>query len=331
MTTRKASHAGSWYKGDPEKLDEQLDHFLAQVPDTNGDNTLPVPGARVIIAPHAGYSYSGDNAAWAYKALDLSQAQRIFLLGPSHTMHLTGCALTTHSTWATPLGDLKIDREMVDELHATGKFQNMPKDIDEQEHSMEMHCPYIFKMISTRIQDPAKYPSVVPVMVGNTSEQTEKEYGKLFAPYLLDETSVFVVSSDFCHWGDRFQYMYYMPKNPSTAVARAGGGYQLRRRRDVNPTDPPIHESIERVDKQAMAAIESGSHTGFLENLRATQNTVCGRHPIGVVMAAIESLKDDGKLDANKAKFKFTQYSRSSDVVDLSDSSVSYASAFAVC
>ncbi|KAF4635275.1 hypothetical protein G7Y89_g2827 [Cudoniella acicularis] len=325
MTTRVASHADSWYKGDPEQLGAQLDQFLAQVPDTVEGSSLPVPGARVIIAP-----YSGDNAAWAYKSLDLSKAKRVFLLGPSHTMHLSGCALTAHSTWETPLGDLKIDREMVEELQATGKFQNMPLDIDEHEHSMEMHCPYISKMITTRITDPVAYPSLVPVMVGNTSEETEKTYGRLFAPYLTDETSVFIVSSDFCHWGDRFQYMYYMPDKSTTAVARNGGGYNLRRRRDPNPTEPPIHGSIEKIDKLAMGAIEEGSHNGFLENLRATNNTVCGRHPIGVVLSAIESLKEDGKLAADKGKFKFMRYSRSSDVVDVSDSSVSYASAFAV-
>ncbi|OAX79871.1 AmmeMemoRadiSam system protein B, partial [Emergomyces africanus] len=74
MPSREATHAGSWYSDHEPTLSNQLDKWLAQVPDQlPGIGHLPVPGARIIIAPHAGYSYSGPCAAWAYKALDLSQ------------------------------------------------------------------------------------------------------------------------------------------------------------------------------------------------------------------------------------------------------------------
>jgi len=79
-----------------------------------------------------------------------------------------------------------------------------------------------------------------------------------------------------------------------------------------------------------MHAIEGGRHELFLENLRETGNTVCGRHPIGVVMAAVECLEKEGKLAQGKGRFKFVRYERSSDVVEVEDSSVSYASAYAV-
>lgn len=82
-----------------------------------------------------------------------------------------------------------------------------------------------------------------------------------------------------------------------------------------------------------MAAIESGSHEAFLTVLRETGNTVCGRHPIGVVMAALEVLlKEEGEEEQGKkrGKFRFVRYERSSDVKRVGDSSVSYASAFAV-
>lgn len=77
-----------------------------------------------------------------------------------------------------------------------------------------------------------------------------------------------------------------------------------------------------------MDAIESGSHEEFLENLRETGNTVCGRHPIGIVMAALEVLEKEG-VGEGKGRFRFVRYERSSDVRDISDSSVSYASAYA--
>lgn len=74
-----------------------------------------------------------------------------------------------------------------------------------------------------------------------------------------------------------------------------------------------------------MDAVESGRHEVFLEQLRETGNTVCGRHPIGVFMAAAEKLGVEGK-----GKMKFVRYERSGLVEDVEDSSVSYASAFAV-
>lgn len=79
-----------------------------------------------------------------------------------------------------------------------------------------------------------------------------------------------------------------------------------------------------------MEAIESGSHEKLIRNLKDTGNTVCGRHPIGVLMAAIEALRGDGKVEEDKGRCRFVRYERSGDVRDLGDSSVSYASAFAV-
>jgi MEMO1 family protein len=274
---------------------------------------------------HAGYAYSGPTAAWAYQTIDLSKAERIFLLGPSHAVHLPGCALSKHAKYSTPFGDLTIDSDTVKELQATGQFDTMSTETDKVEHSLEMHLPYLYKMLSRRYKSSEEYPTLIPVLVGSTSEASEKAYGQIFAPYLADPTSVFVVSSDFCHWGSRFQYTYYLPNNPKSGAS----GISLRRR-DGNPKDPEIHESIGKLDRLAMDAIEGGNHKDFLENLRDTGNTVCGRHPIGVVMAAIETLKAERKITPEQGNFAFVHYARSGNIVDVSDSSVSYASAFAV-
>ncbi|TVY46759.1 Protein MEMO1 [Lachnellula occidentalis] len=325
MTSREASHAGSWYTGNSQALSAELDHFLGQVPSSIKGHQVPIPGARIIIAPHAGYTYSGPTAAWAYRTLDLSKAKRIFLLGPSHALHLPGCALSRHAKYSTPLGDLTIDSDTVKELQATGKFDTMSRDTDEVEHSLEMHLPYIYKMLTLSYKSSEDYPTLVPVLVGSTSEALEKAYGQIFAPYLADPTSVFVVSSDFCHWGTRFQYTYYVPNH-----SEAGSGGISLRRRDVNPRDPEIHESIGKLDRMAMDAIEGGKHKSFLEVLRETGNTICGRHPIGVVMAAISGLREEGRITPDQGNFNFIRYERSGDVVDISDSSVSYASAYAV-
>lgn len=82
-----------------------------------------------------------------------------------------------------------------------------------------------------------------------------------------------------------------------------------------------------------MDAVETGKHSAFLTQLEDTGNTVCGRHPIGVFMAAVEAaglMETTGGEAVGKGKFKFVRYERSSLVEDVSDSSVSYASAFAL-
>ena len=76
-----------------------------------------------------------------------------------------------------------------------------------------------------------------------------------------------------------------------------------------------------------MGACEQGKHEGWLEVLEETGNTVCGRHPIGVVMAGLEVLEKEGK---GSGRFRFVRYERSSEVKGPGESSVSYASAFAV-
>lgn len=168
--------------------------------------------------------------------------------------------------------------------------------------------------------DPANFPPLVPIMVGNTSASTEKSLGRILSPYLADPGNAFVISSDFAHWGSRFRYTYYRPS--------AGSAINLTSSAK-SPKDPAIHESIKAVDFECMGACESGSHETWIDTLEETGNTVCGRHPIGVMMAAVEKLRKD-RNEQDLGTFKFVQYDRSSLVSRVGDSSVSYASAYAV-
>lgn len=75
--------------------------------------------------------------------------KRIILLGPSHHYYLTKAALSRCTHYSTPLGDLAVDREAAAELYKTGQFEWMSQSVDEDEHSLEMHLPYIYKILST--------------------------------------------------------------------------------------------------------------------------------------------------------------------------------------
>ncbi|KAK0757681.1 hypothetical protein N5P37_009695 [Trichoderma harzianum] len=322
METRPASKAGSWYTGKPKDLEEELDEYLAEVPETVDGSSLPIPGARIIIAPHAGYAYSGKNAAWAYSCLDLSKAKRVFIFGPSHTLGFSGCAVTTFAKYATPFGDFVVDRDIIERLKEAGEMHDMRVRNDVAEHSLEMHLPYLYKRCQQTFKSPEEFPKVVPVIVGSTSRADEKDTGRVLLSYLKDEENAFIISSDFCHWGTRFDYAVYTPDGD---IGRLSSLHD----HSPKPSGPPIYETIRLVDEAAMNAVKSGSHDAFVDNLRLTGNTVCGRHPIGVAMAALELYAKE-LTDENKSRFKVVKYDRSSEVIWPDDSSVSYVSAYAV-
>ncbi|KAK8566581.1 hypothetical protein V6N13_002280 [Hibiscus sabdariffa] len=163
-------------------LAEELDGWLVEA-------GLPKSSdVRGVIALHAGYS------------------SRVFLLGPSHHYYTPKCALSTATVYKTPIGDLPIDLEVIEELKATGKFESMNLRVDEAEHSMEMHLPYLAKVFEGH---PLK---VIPILVGALSAESEAMYGKLLAKYIDDAQNFFSVSSDFCHWGSRKSATYPTPK-----------------------------------------------------------------------------------------------------------------------
>lgn len=361
MGSREASHAGSWYTDDGSSLTRQLDGWLSQVPaEISGLGQIPQSGARAVISPHAGYAYSGPCAAWAYKSLDLSEAKRIFILHPSHHHSLSTIALPTLDAYETPLSPepLRLDKETIADLASLStsipqssrilKFTTMSASVDEAEHSMEMQLPYIHRLLQKLYQNPSEYPPLVPMMVGSTSVAVEAAFGKLLAPYIADQENAFVLSSDFCHWGARFSYTYYVPDSPSPATdpfilpPRPSQAENLLHldpsivhgrdlsSRDKTPSKPTIYESIAHVDRGCMCAIATGEHAAFAKILQETGNTICGRHPIGVFMAGVEEVRRASGKGEDYGQFKFVRYERSSDAVHARDSSVSYVSGFAV-
>jgi AmmeMemoRadiSam system protein B len=281
QNVRNASHAGSWYTDNEDALRKQLDKFLEKANVTDME-------ARAVISPHAGYSYSGPSAAYAYKNLNKSKIKRIFILGPSHHVYLTNCALSMMDVYETPVGNIPLDKKAIKELSSAGEFEWMKKSVDEDEHSIEMQLPFIAKMM-----EGANY-AVVPVLVGSLNKEREDYYGQIFSKYLEDPENFFVISSDFCHWGKRFNYTVQFEHVT------------------------PIHKSIELLDKQGMEAIEKLDTEDWYTYLKKYKNTICGRHPIGVLLQAMKHL-------GSKHSLKFVHYAQSSQCTTLSDSSVSYA------
>lgn len=215
-----------------------------------------------------------------------------------------------------------MDTHTLQQVKQLADMDDIPRRKDADEHSLEMHLPYLWKSCQRAFGSPDDFPSIVPILVGDLDGQEEKAVGSLLLPYIKDRTNAFIVSSDFCHWGQHFRYMVYAADGDVSRLTKL-------RAHDDAPAGPPIHETIRLIDKTAMEAVQSGKHDALIENLRLTNNTVCGRHPIGVMMAGLELLAAEAGDEQAQGRFHVVHYDRSNLVQTPGEYSVSYVSAYA--
>ena len=183
MSTRPAAVAGMFYPADPGTLVRLVADLLAAAP-ANDDS------AKAIIAPHAGYQYSGLTAAYAYRLLEgrRDRIRRVVLLGPAHRVYLEGMALPSVDAFATPLGDVPVDAD------AVRTALDMPgTQVSDQahafEHSLEVHLPFL----QATLDDFRLVPIVVGVCpAGQVEAVLEALWG--------DDETLIVVSSDLSHF-----------------------------------------------------------------------------------------------------------------------------------
>jgi AmmeMemoRadiSam system protein B len=151
-----------------------------------------------------------------------------------------------------------------------------------------MHLPYLRQVLGDNFK-------IVPIIVGNLSPKRTEELGGKLAKYFDDADTVFVISSDFCHWGGHFDYQ-------------------------PQQKEVPIHEFISALDHQGMSLIEQHDLKGFSHYIEQTENTICGQNPIKVLLSTISH-------STLKLSTSFVQYDQSEKVTTPAQTSVSYASA----
>lgn len=187
---RHAAVAGLFYPGDSTQLQQDVDNLLHT---TDFDEVgLPERQPKAIIAPHAGYMYSGSTAARAYHLLEpyAERIKRVVLLGPSHRVGFTGIATCSASYYDTPLGQIPLDTAN------TEKARQCPGVVclDQahlQEHSLEVHLPFLQSIL--------KDFELTPLVVGDCdADITGNVINKLWGG---DETLI-VISSDLSHFLD---------------------------------------------------------------------------------------------------------------------------------
>lgn len=193
-----------FYPADPEELRRTVDGYLQAALARQDDLTEP---PRAIIAPHAGYVYSGPVAASAYARLIpfRDRFRRVVLLGPSHRVPFRGLATSSATHFQTPLGVIPVDRATVEALEA--RFPQVIR-LDEAhalEHSLEVHLPFLQEALDSFV--------LVPLVVGDA---TAGEVSEVLESLWGDPHTLFVISSDLSHYHD-----YETARRLDAATARA--------------------------------------------------------------------------------------------------------------
>jgi AmmeMemoRadiSam system protein B len=183
MSARPAAVAGLFYPGDSAALERSVMELLAKAPADDAH-------AKAIIAPHAGYPYSGPTAAHAYRLLEgrRSRIRKVVLIGPAHRVYLQGMALPSVDAFATPLGDVPIDLDGV-ELALAQPATQVSDEAHALEHSLEVHLPFLQAVLDDF--------RLVPIVVGVCSEDA---VAAVLEALWGGEETVIVASSDLSHF-----------------------------------------------------------------------------------------------------------------------------------
>ena len=187
-----------FYPGEQRELARNLSQMLGSAASAAPERAVP----KAIIAPHAGYIYSGPIAASVYALLAPARRliRRVVLLGPTHRVAVRGLALPGVAAFATPLGAVEIDRAAVEVLRTLPQVV-MSAEAHAPEHSLEVHVPFLQTILDAF--------TLVPLAVGHAEPRAVAE--------VLDRLwggpeTLIVVSSDLSH---------YLPYGDAQAVDRA--------------------------------------------------------------------------------------------------------------
>lgn len=227
--------------------------------------------------------HSAQIAAFCYKALASSLSSyisssstitdyiKLYIFGPMHHVHYgDALALSRKSVYETPLGPLALDRVEIDRISECLPCRWLSSDDEEDEHSIEMQLPILYFILSQL--DLVHRAQIIPILVSGLSSRDfiDAITEQLTCRILSDPNSYLIISSDFCHFGPRFNF------NPSPEKILSLLG--------------PVNEDdcVAALDRVAIKVLESGSLEDWLGYLKETGNTICGRQPLKLLMAGKE-------------------------------------------
>ncbi len=276
--------AGRWYPADAKELASAIDGMMAASP------AEAIDDAAVLIVPHAGYQYSGKVAGCGYATLRGTNPGVVVILAPSHQARLEGCAVLPVDRYDTPLGGIQLDRKTAEKLAASRLF-TASREAFAREHAFEIQLPFLQRLFGAKLGADI---AVLPVLVGEIGEADARlAASKIVEAIAGKRRPLFVVSSDFTHYGERFGYLPFREHRP------AG-----------------VRERLRALDGGAIEAIVRGDSEGFSRYVEKTGATICGRNPIRLALS----------IPFAKRSAKLLAYDTSCNITGECDSSVSYAS-----
>ncbi|MFN2233393.1 MAG: AmmeMemoRadiSam system protein B [Anaerolineales bacterium] len=188
---RPSPIAGTWYSANPSQLRQTLDAFIenAVVPDLPGD-------VIALVAPHAGYRYSGPVAGYAYKAVLGKKYDIVAVLSPMHQYYPQPLLTSAHLAYRTPLGEIALAKEEIAQIDTALKDRTgltLTPIANDQEHSLEIELPFLQRALADEF-------TLIPIMMRDQTRHLAFELGKILASVLQGTSCLLVASSDLSHF-----------------------------------------------------------------------------------------------------------------------------------
>ncbi len=177
---RQAAVVGRFYPADPQQLEQAVEGYLADVP------TAPLTGLRALVAPHAGYRFSGPTAAFAYQQLKGRPIDTVYVLAPSHHVPFAGVSIPDVDAYRTPLGLCRLAPE-ANTLRGLSPFTTVAE-AHTTEHSLEVQLPFLQRALGEF--------KLVPLVFGKVDPRAVAE---VLAPR-LGPGAIIIASSDLSHY-----------------------------------------------------------------------------------------------------------------------------------
>jgi len=192
MKIRKPAVAGMFYPSDKNELLQMLDSFFQFASKTDEKRNLPVSG---IVAPHAGYVYSGKTAAFAYNTIVGKEFDTVVVVSPSHREYFPGISIYDGDAYETPLGVIEVDSELRKDLTYNSKYIFSGEQGHRGEHALEVHLPFLQYALKNEFK-------ILPIVMGDQKDGFINELAEKLASIYSDNI-LFVASTDLSHYYPR--------------------------------------------------------------------------------------------------------------------------------
>ena len=242
---RAAGVAGSFYPANSAELTAMMDGYLTEAGEARIEGSI-----LAVVAPHAGYEYSGPVAAWSYAALQGRKYARVVVIAPSHFDAFGFTSVYDGDAYSTPLGTIHVDKEFAKHLAGMqpsirlSECGHTPRGHD-VEHALEVQLPWLQRVLGEF--------TLVPVIMGHQSYESSRELGVSLAKLIGKESAgstLIVASSDLSHYHE--------------------------------------HNDAVMIDHKTLDALQSWDYFSMSRNFQERVWEACGGAPIVAAMIAAE-------------------------------------------